>query len=484
MKGISCLSAVFAFLLTAGSVGAGESLTFRQVLQRVLDTDLSLQVAAMKVQRARQENPRVESRLGWVLEGQAGVARDTSPLLGTPTDRTDASASLDRKLVSGGSVGLGAGYTREDSGATFSPAIPNPADSTSVDLNYRLPLGQGKGNPDYHQGLTSAAAGVEIAEADREAQRDQLARKTADLFYAAALTWAQLENAKRAIARAERLKRYIRRNIALGIAEKKDRLQAEAQLRTQIAEYRRLQVAWERQRTELNRLMNRPWDAEFVPALADPLAPVTEDIRKLLQEAEANNPDLRRNRARVSRAEAAIARARDAARNKMDVVLSVGNKTLSGNTLLGSVNRSERVGGVRLEYRYPLDKRGFDAEINQALLDRSIALREISLVQSDLRYNVSSLLAEINAARRALEGYRLSLESEKLKLMEAEERHRTGRTETDKLIQSESDFYLAEFLLEQQKIDLARKHTDLDILRGSLWRTVVPSGTREEGVVQ
>jgi hypothetical protein len=106
MKSIPRLLAVFAFLLTVGSISAGESLTFRQVLQRVLGTDLSLQVAAMKVQRARQENPRVESQLGWALEGQAGVGRDTSPLLGTRVDRADASASLDRKLASGGSVGL------------------------------------------------------------------------------------------------------------------------------------------------------------------------------------------------------------------------------------------------------------------------------------------------------------------------------------------------------------------------------------------
>ncbi len=484
MKSVLRLLSVLAFLIAVGSAVADEALTFGQVLQRVLDTDPSLQVAAMKVQRARQENPRVESQLGWALEGQAGVARDTNSLLGTPTDRSDASANLDRKLASGGSVGLGAGYTREDFGSTFSPIIPNPADSTSVDLNYRLPLGQGKGNPDYHQGLVSAAAGVEIAEADWEAQRDQLARKTADLFFTATLTQARLKSAERAIARAERLKRYIRRNAALGIAEKKDRLQAEAQLRTQIAGHRRFQVAWEQQRTELNRLMNRPWDAEFVPVLADSFVPVTEDFRKLLEEAEDNNSDLRRNRARVSQAEAAIARARDAARNKMDVVLSVGNKTLSGNTLFGSISRSERIGGVRLEYRYPMDKRGFDAEINQALLDRSIALREISSVRLDLRYNVSSLLAEIGAAQYALEGYRLSLESEKQKLGEAEERYRTGRTETDKLIQFESDFYLAELSLEQQKIDLARKHTDLDILHGTLWRTVAPSDTREGGGVQ
>ena len=139
-----------------------ERLTFQQALQRMLGTYPSPQVAALQLERARLENARIESRLGWTLAAEGGGARDFS-VIGSPVDRFDGGAGLKRKLGSGATLGLGANYIHEDNAQTFSPLLSNPATTVGVDLSYRQPLGRGAGNPDYTQGLIDAQAQVELA---------------------------------------------------------------------------------------------------------------------------------------------------------------------------------------------------------------------------------------------------------------------------------------------------------------------------------
>lgn len=457
-----------------------ERLTFQQALQRMLGTYPSPQVAALQLERARLENARIESRLGWTLAAEGGGARDFS-VIGSPVDRFDGGAGLKRKLGSGATLGLGANYIHEDNAQTFSPLLSNPATTVGVDLSYRQPLGRGAGNPDYTQGLIDAQAQVELAEANRRAVHDQLARQIGQLFYAAAATDARLRNARRAIQRTERLKAYIQRRFRLGLSEDKDRLQTEAQLRTRRAEHQGLVVLWNQQRISLNRLMGRDWDAAFEPTIPDATAPPAVKLDAWLDEARGHDPALQQTRARIALAEAEITRRKDAHKDNLDIVLSLGGRSRSGDDALGGgVNQSETVGGVRLEYSRALDQRGVDAELAQALLDRDVALQERKLAVDDLRYGIASLATEIETNYAALQGFRASLEAEDEKFKEAVARYGEGREETDRLIQFETELSAAELAAEQQLIDLARRWSEVDILRGEIWRRLAPRDVMRE----
>lgn len=449
-----------------------ESLSLEQVLQQVLDTYPSLQIAAKQVQRARLENARVEGQLSWALGARAGVRRDLS-FIGALSDQTEASTHLQRKLTNGATVGLEGSYLREDADAVLSPAFPNPVTTTRLDLSWRQPLLKGTNNPDYAQGLVGADAELVIVEAGRRALRDQVAAQTADLFHAAGSTLARIQNAAHAIERTTRLRQYIVGRTSLGLAEEKDLLQTDAQLQARIAERDVLLVVWKQQRTSLNRLMGRAWDAPFSPQTTQVFDPLPPEPAALARRVQENNPGLQRSQAQLRLAESAIMRKRDAAKDKLDFVVSYGNRTRSGDTALGSaVDDTARVGGLRLEYGRVLERRGPDAELDQAVLDRDIAQQEISKTTDDLHYNLSGLLAEIDATQQALASYRNSLGREEAKLKEAERRYRTGRVETDRLIQYETELYFAELSVAQQSIELARKHTQLDILSGTLWQRV------------
>ena len=447
-------------------------LTYEAALQAIVRTYPSLAIAALQVEKARQEQIRVESSLGWVLQADGGVQRDIS-LLGTPSNIATARAGVQRRFASGQSLGLSGRYRYEDSEQVFGPFYPNPAQSTSLDLDYRVPLGRDKDNPDYRQGLVSAEAGVLLEQANQLAIREQLARQTLELFYGLATVRASYETALAGVKRARRLKKYIDERYEMGLAEDKDRLQADAQLQMQRSELRKLEVLWTQMRTNLNRLMGRPWNAEFIPQVRSGSEPPSEGALPALQaEAEAVSPELLRNRARIRLGEAELERRRNARRDQLDVVLSMGTRTFMGPSAYGDVDVRDVAGSLRLEYQNALDKRGFDAAIYQAQLEIRTAEEESRRVRDDLRYRIAGLVGELAAAREALRAYEARLRSEQRKFDEALALYREGRFTTDRLIQFENELQAARFALQQQRIEYAERARELDILRGAVWQGI------------
>ena len=264
-----------------------EALTFPQALQKVIDTYPTLDIARLQVEQARQDMLKVESTLGWQLAAEGGANHDVSAF-GVPSDVGDAFASLNRQQSffcfingSGDSLGVSGGYRYEDSSTSINPLLPNPSERINLDLNYRILFGQGRNNPQYAQGLVTAEATVLLQKANELGIREQLANQTQDVFYSAASVRAQLATAQSAVDRATRLKQYVTERLELGLAEEKDTLQADAQLQARMSDLRTLQVAWEQQRTTLNRLMGRPWDAEFNPILDTEPLKITRDEPRL-----------------------------------------------------------------------------------------------------------------------------------------------------------------------------------------------------------
>jgi len=457
-----------ALALVVALPAAADTLTYAEFLRRVIARDASYEVAGLQLERTRAELAKAESQLNWMLSGQGGVGRDLS-LFGTVTDRADVSLGADRRLSFGPQIGVSAGFTREDSASSLSPLIPNPSNITRADVFWRQPLARGSGNPAYREGRVIAETSVHAAAADRVAAFDELARRTADIYFAAAYTHVRLRNAVEAIARAERLKDYVRRNQRLGVAEEKDRLQAEAQLAARRAEHDALRLVWTQQRTSLNRLLEQAWDAEFNLSLSASSRRELPAAETLYTESEQHSPQRLSLEARARQAEAVIGRSHDSARDQFDAVLSLGSRQLSGDVAGGSVDSTDAVGSLRFEYRGVLGQSGADAELNQAVIDRSIAQRQLESVRTDLRYTVSGLAAEVTTAQAAHAQARRRLDSERAKVEEATTRYRSGRSDTAQLIQFENDALLAELLAEQQAIELARRQVEIDVLRGALW---------------
>jgi outer membrane protein TolC len=445
------------------SASAAEALTLRKAVQRVIDTYPSVRVSKLQVDKAGQELVRADSLLGWQVNAEAGVAHDTSPSI-FPSDIVNATGGLQRQLESGGTLGIQGGYNRSDS---TDPSLSsyNPLTTTRADVIYRKPLRQGSGNPVYRQSAVSARSGLEIAKAGHRSLLNQVAQQTIDLYYGLATTQARMQAAENGVKNAQQLLEYVQRNTRLGLAEKKDLLQVEAQLRAQQADLETLRTSWEQQRTNFNRLMGQPWSEEFDLVSVNSERLPSHDLDKLIKEIEAVNPDIARLEAQIDIAESSLKLAKDKHRSKLDLVLSAGARTGNG----GSFDETDYAAGVKLEYQRPLSRRGLKAEVFQTQINRDITQRELAKTKQDLLYQIQGLLAELKAGQTALDATKQRFETESEKLAETRQRYRNGRADTSQLIQFENELNFAEFSVKQQTLELARKQHTLKLLRGALW---------------
>ena len=460
---LACLSLLL-------STASAENLSLQQVLQRVVDHYPSIKSAALQVQKASQENIKVESQLSWLLKSNAGYARETS-LFGTATDRYNLGAGVNRSLDNGGILGLNASISREDATDTFGPTIPNPATKTRVDVNYRHKFEKGAGNPLYAEGLETAQAGELIALSDKLSLYDQLASQVIELYLATATTQARINSIDKTIDRALRLKKYIEDEFKLGLSEEKDVLQVNARLRINEADKKSLQVAMQKQVISLNRLMGRSWDK---PLIADMKVKRSDfKYEDLYQQSQSHSPALKRIDARLQLADSSIRSSRDKRKDDLDLVLYVGNEFNEGDTTNGNLDESEIVGGISIEFNRGMDKSGFDADLRQAHYDKGIALEDKKQILEDLQYDVSSLLAEIKSSEIALTAFKNSVKAEDKKLEEALTRYKDGRIETDRIIDFESQLSVAELSLDLQTIELIRRYHQLNLVRGFIWEDIM-----------
>lgn len=472
MKKFNLISYLFftSVLVTTPVIAeTNNDLSIYQVMQRVLDRYPSLKVSEMEVAQAAEQRQQVESSLGWILNSAAGVTHDLTGL-GTPSDRMDVSSSIGRQLKSGASLSLSGSYRYEDSSLTFSPSLPNPAHTTRLDLSYRLPLSQGEGNPLYTEGLVSASAGHDLAKANQLLTRITLAEKVKDLFYSSAVTRARLDNAKQAVQRARKLAVYINKNFKLGLSEDKDQLQVKAQVHSKLADLSAIKLQWKQQQTSLNRLMLEDWEQAIRPILILVENNKFYNLVELINETETYHPAVKVSKAQLQIAQSQIDSAQDSKKDSLDLVVSVGSRTSDGNNSKGgTVSEQDWAGAVSLQYKHLFDDKGVSSKYKQAQLGRNIALQNIQKTNNDIRYTVSGLVAEIKAAKLAVKSARQKLNSESLKLKEAEHRFRSGRANTAQLIQFQNEYSFAQLSFQNQKIDLNNRIIALQIFTGQFW---------------
>jgi len=443
-------------------------LPLTKVIEKIINHYPSLDVAAIEIQRARQEFAKVESQLGWVLSANAGLMRNVS-IIDSPTDHYEAGVGIGRKYESGSSLELSGIYTYDDSATGFSSALPNPSERTGIDLKYRIPLGQGDSNPEYMAGLIGAKSGVLIQESNQRFVIDNLMRDSMTLYYDILLTYVRIEDAKSGIQRAKRLLEFIDRNKNLGLSEKKDILRVQSQLKRQIAQHDSLKVIWYQQRSELNRLMGEPSEREFIPSAEHDSKVNLADYESSLQRVYKRDPALNLQKGQLQLAEAEITLARDEKRDKLDLIMSVGNRNVSGDTVSGSVDNNEVVGGAQIEYRYAVDKKGFDAGLYQAMLQKQQAQKEIERIKRDLQYQLKSLFLQVEANKRAVDSNLELYKVEKEKIEEAFKRYKEGRASTNELIDFEESLQSSYLSHQNQKILLSRNIANITLLMGTLW---------------
>ena len=460
-----------SMVLPAGAAASDqERLSYEAILGKVIRSYPNLESAAMQIERSLLELDRINSTLGWQARASTQASHDVG-LVGAPVDIVQANGSLSRRLKTGDTVSIDASYTRSDNDFVFTPTLPNPSNDSAVNLRYRKPLRKGAGNIAYHSSLQSARSSIEISKAEENELKDRLAQQVASLYFALATTEVDLKNTRDGLSRLQRLLKFVERNRQLGVSGDEDVLQAQARLERKRAELKALEAARNQQIYNLNRLMHVPAGTRYATRLEHRL-PELPERQYLRDQIFDYSPLLNKTRGQRQIAESQIALQRDALKETVDLIVSVGARAKVGEARTADVSETDLAGIVGLEYAAPLDKTGLRAGLRQAILSRDIADNQIRVISDDLEYTLDRLLGDLRDLQASVASNRKYLETERKSFDDAVRRYQPGRINTDELIRFEENLSIAEISLARQEVRLQQSLNELERLRGVIWERI------------
>lgn len=285
-------SLIAIFLTGLSFQSVAEPLTLESMLQKVVDHYPSLKIASMQVAKASKESVRVNSQFGWQLSGESGLSHETS-LTGATVDRIMVGGGAIKKLSSGDILSLTGALRFDDLDDSIIPVSqPDPSTNFDFEVNYRRSLGKGAENLDYRLASIQAEAGKKMSQAQEKSQYDQIASQVLGLYLQAVITHKQIDNVKTSITHSQRLNKFVKSRLGLGISENKDELQVTAQLNGLKAKLKGLQLLWVQQEITLNRLMGLPWNNKVDINLANTSHTNNGQLANYVDEATQHSPEL------------------------------------------------------------------------------------------------------------------------------------------------------------------------------------------------
>jgi outer membrane protein TolC len=443
-----------------------EDITLSQAVKRLMDYYPTLQIARLKTDQARWEIKNVKSQLSWKLNGSAGVVHDVSAF-GTPFDRFEASANLNRKLDSGHSLGFSGRYQYNDDSFVLNNSFPNPSQSLDFDINYRIPFGQGEDNTTYYQSVLIAEAQQKIEQLNEKAILKSLTANIISLFHEIDNLQQRLSYTETSIKRSRRLNDYITRNKEIGIYEKKDVLESNAQLLKVVAERESLRLALSEQKNALRRLLGINPESSLAVKM-EQYTFSDKSSAQFLENAKQDDPELQIKALLLDIADANIRLSLNENADKKDLVLSLGARSLYGDSETDSVSEEDYAAQLKFEYQYDLGGNAYTSRIEKAKRQKDITLQEIRLSKDELNYQLTALLDRISKQHSLIEKLTQHEQVSKRKFTEAMARYRQGRIDTTNIIQFENDLHLASLDLSSAKTNLLQSEANLSLLVGQL----------------
>jgi len=451
---------MFAFHI---STVAAEVLHLPQAIQKALHYRIEVKNAKLASESAALGKSITESQLGWQANASAGYKHGLDTF-GQSTDQQRISAGLIKQQRSGDKISLLGSYQNDKSDSVNTSVFPNPIESYGVNIDYTMPLQQGRNNLEYALVDRQSLAGIVISAAQQQAIAEQIGEQIISIYHRLIDIQIQINENQRALKRTEKLNVYIKGNSRLGLAEEKDRLSVLARLAAQQADAKRLQREWTSQLTELQKMTGEPGSYKRVTNYnkANVLPATLEEVVLNVTQRDAT---IISNAERLDVAKTQIQLSRDNQKDRLDLIFSVGNETRQGERSTTTLDENEWTGGVRLEYTLPLDKRGVDAKTRQSWLEVDQIQYENERYTLDLKNQLQQWYQEWDMAGDTIHHYLNRKRIEQKRHKEVTARYREGRTDIRELLDADEALTVAEKLLAKEE---ARRSLMLALLSNRL----------------
>ncbi|MDX8411863.1 MAG: TolC family protein [Mariprofundaceae bacterium] len=458
---------------------ASDLMSLQQTIEAVLASHPDLALSRIKPRIAATEKGRIEGQLDPVVSASGNFTEDQTPVSSafspSGSKYLQLQGNISKPLAGGGTVALGASFNRADLSFT-SPlasqiASINPAYRNQIDLSYRHPLFRGYGRPAYHQSLAAAEADTQAATLQLGIVAEQLALRALNLYYQMASNEINVQLANDAVLRARELLAYQHRREEFGLIEAAERLQAEALLATRNMEYQQAKAELVQNRAELNRLMLRAPESPFSVVLDRVEIGSAPTLDEAMSIAEQHRPELQVQERRLAAADARLAAAMDEQNPQLDVVASLGSRSLnddSATALAQGLNLSDRFVALGLEFSDILGRHRAKSAIRKAELERQQILLERAQSLERIKDEVTTALIALQTGAQTLGSAEQRADAERRKFVAEMHRYRDGRSDTATIVQFEGDLRIAELIHAIEGIKLRRAYRLLTWAEGRL----------------
>lgn len=441
---------IFIVLLVTGMpMIAAEVLSLPQAIQMALEHRIEMQTAKLSRQSASLGLTVAESQLDWQATAAAGWKHglDTQ---GQPTEQHRLSAGLIKQQRSGNQISVQGNYQKDESETAGASLFLNPTEAYGVNLDYRIPLQKGKGNLAYAYAEAQARMGIAISKAEQHATAERVSEQLINIYHQLLNLQIQIDENQRAIKRTGKLETYIAKNSRLGLAEEKDRLSVRARLAAQRADEKRLEREWVSKVTELQKMIGSVQSTIQIVNY-DSAASLPSTLEKIQHQVVQRDAVIASNNEKLALAQSQLQLNRDKQNNKLDMVVSLGNETREGQRSGSTLDENEWVGGVRLEYQFPIDRRGVDATTLKTLIELDQIRLDGQRYENDLNNQLRQWHQEFQVTSETTQLYRLRKSIEALKYKEVKGRYLEGRTDIREMLEAEESLTIAEQLLAREE---------------------------------
>lgn len=463
IMGILCMA-------VAMSTAMAEKMSLKQVIETVLAHHPDLTVSRIDSAIAATETGRIEGLLDPVVTATATASTEKRPTVSDfqPSENRigQLNGTISKPFASGGTLGADFNYTRNSNGfnSPFAAnlALFNPSYRSQIEINYRYPLLKGTDRPDYNQSLISAKADVSAADMQHQVIAHNLTLQAINAYYQLASDDINIDIAKQAVKRARKLLAYQRSREQFGLIERADRLQAVALLAARRTDLQRAMSVRLNNQNRLNQLMLHPADADITVGHGKHLHVDTPGIEVSVKQAKQLRPELQVLNAQMQAADAQLAVARDADQLQLDVIATLGTRSLAKTPLPAAaegLSIHDHFASLSFELSDALGRHTANAAIRKAELQRQrIEAQRISAVKQ-IRDDISSAQTAIIAGKPTLILANKQVTAEQQKFNAEMKRYRQGRSDTATVVQFEGELRNAALnaQLQQLTIELAEK---------------------------
>ena len=422
-----------------------------------------MQSARLSSERARLGMSITESQLGWQANAAAGWKHGLD-MFGQPSSQQRLSAGLVKQQRSGNQISLQTSYQKDDSDTSGTSLFPNPLESYGVNLDYRIPLQKGKENLAYGYAEAQSKMAIAISSAEQRATADRVGEQLITIYHRLLELQIQTAEVHRAIGRTRKLEAFIMQNSRLGMADKSDRLSVRARMAAQVADEKLLQRERASQFSELKKMVGDIQDEVQVEDYNN-IAGMPKTLTTIIAQGLQRDAIIASNKAKLAATESLLQLNRDKQKDQLDLVMSVGNETRQGQSSSGVLDQNEWVGGVRLEYQLPLDRRGVDARTRQDMIELDKIRLDNQGYEADLKNLLQQWYQEWKMTAETIKQYRYRKSIEDLRYKEVESRYQQGRTDIRELLDAEESLSTAEKQLAKEE---ARRSLVLALLSNRL----------------